>query len=128
MKIAIILLWIGVTFWWIIIGWIRLSDNISKVNDSVKHQQELINKLTWDNINNSDEIRGLKKEIYVHEIDSAYWIIDKADFDMIQWEFETKYMNEIVFVNRYSDWRPMYVCVDITNKIIVSNCTYFQYK
>ena len=41
--------------------------------------------------------------MYVHEVAKAYDIIDDADFDMRQWEFETKYMNEIVFVNRYTD-------------------------
>lgn len=126
MKIAVILLAISIIISWF--AWIRTSDNVSKVNDNVKHQQELINRLTWDLINQWDEIRSLKKEMYVHEVAKAYDIIDDADFDMRQWEFETKYMNEIVFVNRYTDWRPMYVCVDITNKIIVSNCTYFQYK
>lgn len=126
MKIAVILLAISIIISWF--AWIRTSDNVSKVNDNVKHQQELINRLTWDLINQWDEIRSLKKEMYVHEVAKAYDIIDESGFDMRQWEFETKYMNEIVFVNRYTDWRPMYVCVDITNKIIVSNCTYFQYK
>lgn len=126
MKIAVILLAISIIISWF--AWIKTSDNVSNVNDNVKHQQELINRLTWDLINQWDEIRSLKKEIYVHEVAKAYDIIDDADFDIRQWEFETKYINDVVLVNRYPDWRPMYVCVDITNKIIVSNCTYFQYK
>lgn len=127
MKIAIILLAISIIISWF--AWIRTSDNVSKVNDNVKHQQELINRLTWDLINQWDEIRSLKKEMYVHEVAKAYDIIDESDFDMRQWEFETKYMNDIVFVNHeYGWWKDLYICVDTNNKIIVSNCTYFQYK
>lgn len=124
MKIAIFLLAISIVISWI--SGLRLSDSISKVNDNTKHQQELINKMTWAIIKQSDEIRALKKELYVHEIDLAYWIIDNAWYEMTEWDFETKYQNDIVFSNTHRTYEK-YVCVDTENKIIVSNCTYFQY-
>lgn len=123
MKIAIFLLAISIIISWI--SGLKLSENISKANDNISHQQELINKMTWDIINQWDEIRNLKKELYWHEISVAYKIIDESGFEAREWDFETKYQNDIVFSNMRRTYEK-YICVDIINKIIVSNCTYFQ--
>jgi hypothetical protein len=45
---------------------------------------------------------------------------------MTSWEFHTKYQNDIVLVNKFAS-SEIYICVDTVNKIVVSNCTYFQY-
>lgn len=60
-RIAVILLWVSIIV--IAISWIRQSNNIDKINQNVKHQQELINKLTWDAITQWDILKELVEDI-----------------------------------------------------------------
>lgn len=122
-KIAILLLAISIIISWI--SWLRLSNKINTISNTVSHQQDLINKLTWESIINSDWLKDMKWEIYRPEIAKAMEIIDNAWYDLSSWDFETKYSNDIVLVNKFRN-SEIYICVNTMNKIIMANCTYFK--
>ncbi len=135
MKIAIFLLAISIIISWI--SGLKLSDNIRKVNDTTKHQKELINKLTGECIKNSDDIKNLensnrdaesrlkqmKSKFYEKQISSAEKIIKDSWYNVYQCSFDDTvdnyYIQQIIFHCSFSDSYSWYLIVNIESNTIV---------
>lgn len=98
-RIAVILLWVSIIV--IAISWIRQSNNIDKINQNVKHQQELINKLTWDAITQWDILKELVEDITRK---NAHELVEKDFNEKVAFLSEKLQVPKECFQNQFDGW------------------------